>query len=289
MKEKKVIDIGHIGDDSLQGDLPFFEKGDDDKTEEAPPFDDDKPPFMEESPFDDDKPPFMEDELPKEAQPSNPEVEEKLTSLEGRLSQLDSTLANVRKIDEETEDKINKIERSLEEMLHLYELVTNEMNPFVELPSKEAPPQEKAMSQPQPKAAEETPEPLVNVPRSIIEEDVKFSGTELHLEKISNEPTFVMLMLKWLEFLVKKAGYMGMIKALLYYEELGWISEPVRSRLIKYAEEIKAEAGQYGKHTLSIKDHVVSLFFISKLQGIKISPRVYSSVLEELDELGLPE
>jgi len=96
-------------------------------------------------------------------------------------------------------------------------------------------------------------------------------------------------MLKWLEFLVKKAGYMGMIKALLYYEELGGISEPVRSRLIKYAEEIKTEAGQYGKRTLSIKDHIVSLFFISKLQGIKISPRVYSSVLEEIDELGLPE
>lgn len=282
MKEKKV-DIGDLKEDSLGDDLSFPDnKGK--ESGEVPPFEDGKQPFMEEEPFEDDNLPFMEEELPVGPAQSNPELEGKLSSLEDRLTQLDSTLSNVRKIDEETEDKINKIEKSLEEMLHLYELVTNEMNPFVEMPSKEAQP--KITSESKPKAPST---PVVEVPNSILEEDISLGGAELHLAKISNEPTFVMLMLKWLDFLVKKAGYMGMIKALLYYEELGWISEKVRSRMIKYAEEVKAEGSQYGNRTLSIKDHIVSLFFISKLQGIRISPRIYSSIIEELDELGLPE
>jgi archaellum component FlaD/FlaE len=270
MKEKKVIDLGDLKEETLQGDLPFLEDEGKEvkeaKEAESPPFE-----FPTEEALED-KPPFMVEGAPEEPKVVDSAVEDKISSLEERLAQLDSTLANVRKLDEETEEKINKIEKSLEEMLHLYELVTNEMNPFVEVPKKE-----------------EAPPAKVDMPLLKEERTIKVEERELHLDKISNEPTFLMLMLKWLEFLLKKAGYVGMIKALLYYEELGWISESVRSKLIKYAEEIKSDGAYYGKRSLSIKDHMVSLFFISKLQGIRISPSVYASVLEELQELGLQE
>lgn len=275
MKGKKVIDIGNLNEETLQGDPPFFESKDSKESKEALPF---ELPGDEEV-FSEDKPPFMVEASPDEPSMANPEVEDKISALEERLTNLDSTLANVRKIDEETEDKINKIEKSLEEMLHLYELVTNEMNPFVEVQKKEAPQQATPKEEKSP----------VDVEKSLFKDEIKIGEKELYLDKIKNEPTFLMVMMKWLDFLLKKAGYMGMIKALLYYEELGWISESVRSRMIKYAEEIKTDGAPYGKRSLSIKDHIVSLFFISKLQGIKISPSVYSAVLDELEELGLQE
>jgi flagellar protein FlaD len=275
MKEKKVIDLGDLNEKSLQGDIPFLEneiggkESDNGESVEFPPFD-----FLGDK-LGEDKPPFMVEGITETSSPDNaePVVNDKISSLEEKLEQLDTTIATVRKLDEETEEKINRIEKSLEEMLHLYELVTNDINPFVEMTKNEKGNggREKAET-------------------SVVNNDaVKASQRELHLSRINNEPGSLMLMLKWLEFLLKKAGYVGMIKALLYYEGLGWISEKVRSRLIKYAEDIKARGGGYGKRPLSVKDHMVSLFFISKLQGLKITPMVYASVVEELQELGLQD
>lgn len=275
MKEKKVIDLGDLDEDSLQGDIPFLEgdsaeKGNDaEESSEFPPFD-----FPDEG-SEEDKLPFMMDSSPEASTvEADPEVENKITSLEEKLAQLDTTLETVKKLDEETEEKINRIEKSLEEMLHLYELVTNEMNPFVDVPQKNG---------------GNGGEIKLEAPVVKEAEPNETGQKELHLIKINNEPRSLMLVLKWLEFLLKKAGYVGMIKSLLYYEELGWISESVRSRLIKLAEDIKARGGGYGKRPLSIRDHMVSLFFISKLQGLKISPLVYASVVEELQELGLKD
>lgn len=279
MKEKKVIDLGDLKEETLQGDFPFLE-GDEGREIEESREDGESPPF--EFPDEEaleDKPPFMVEGAPEAPKAVDPGVEDKISSLEEKLAQLDSTLANVRKLDEETEEKINKIEKSLEEMLHLYELVTNEVNPFVDVP-------EKKVRREVPKEGDKSP---IEIEKSLFKEEMKFEEKELHLDKINNEPTFLMLMMKWLDFLLKKAGYRGMIKALLYYEELGWISEDVRNKMIKYAEEIKINGAPSGKRSLSIKDHIVSLFFISKLQGIKVSPSVYSAVLDELEELGLQE
>ena len=273
MKEKKVIDLGDLNEDSLQGDIPFLDDdsiGKDNDSGESGEF-----PFEFPDDGEEDKPPFMVEAVPETpAAKDNPEVADKINSLEEKLDQLDTTLETVRKLDEETEEKINRIEKSLEEMLHLYELVTNEMNPFVDAPKKDGDNGGKLKLEPPVVKKAESINPVQN---------------ELHLTKISNEPSSLMLVLKWLEFLLKKAGYVGMIKSLLYYEELGWISERVRSRLIKLAEDIKARGGGYGKRPLTIRDHMVSLFFISKLQGLKISPMVYASVVEELQELGLKE
>jgi archaellum component FlaD/FlaE len=276
MKEKKVIDLGDLDEESLQGDIPFLKddslnKGDDGGEEgEFPPFE-----FPGEE--NDDKPPFMMEtgaETPQSV--PSPEVHDKINTLEEKLDQLDSTLETVRKLDEETEEKINRIEKSLEEMLHLYELVTNEMNPFVDTAKKDDNGGDNIdvnVKLPAPTAVEKP-------------KQIETPETCLHLTQINNEPGNLMLVLKWLEFLLKKAGYVGMIKALLYYEELGWISETVRSKLIKIAEDIKAGGG-YGKKSLTIRDHMVSLFFISKLQGLKVSPMIYASIVEELQELGL--
>ncbi len=277
MKEKKVIDLGDLDEESLQDDVPFLK---DDSLDEGDGGRDggEFPPFEFPGDENEDKPPFMVETGPENSQPmspsNNPEVHNKINTLEEKLDQLDSTLETVRKLDEETEEKINRIEKSLEEMLHLYELVTNEMNPFVDPPKKDDNDDDGVHIEP---AAPVTPEKP-----QYIEKPEK----DLHLAQISNEPGSLMLVLKWLEFLLKKAGYVGMIKALLYYEELGWISETVRSKLIKIAEDIKAGGG-YGKKSLSIRDHMVSLFFISKLQGLKVSPMVYASIVEELQELGL--
>lgn len=261
MKEKKVIDLGNI-DEKIFLDENSPEFGDnreviaDDR--EVPPFEvDEKPPFE------------MQENIGLPAGAGFSDIDGKITSLEDKMTQIDSAIANVRRTNEETDEKLTKIEKSLEGMLSVYELVTNEVNPFVE---------ERGISS-----------GLVSEKTAQVEVVAKSKEGEIRLSKMSNEPSFVMLMLRWLDFLLKKAGYKGMVRALLYYEDLGWISEEIRGRMIKYSRDLGAEKKHGKEKGLNISDHIVSLYFIARLQGIKIDTSMYSSVIEELDKLGMLE
>lgn len=252
MKEKKLIDLGDI-------DEKFFQDEDSSQLKDnRVVIADDKEvlPFksVEKFPFE-----TQDVRLPE---PGLPNAGEKISSLEDKMTQIDSAIANVRRTNEETEEKLSKIEKSLEGMLSVYELVTNEANPFLEG-----------------REVKETAE--------VKSDKIAKPVGEICLTKISNEPSFVMLVLKWLDFLLKKAGYMGMVKVLLYYEDLGWISEAVRSRMVKYSRDLGADKRYTKEKRLSVKDHIVSLYFIAKLQGIKIDASLYSDVIGELDGLGM--
>jgi len=309
-KENEEIDLGEI-------DPNIIEEGE----EETPPFDIDE--GEEDSPFeqeeDEEAPPFEGGDSPsfgeeqKVIPPSMPssEFDEKITSLEDKVNQMDSTLANVRRLHEELEEKINKVEKSLEEMLSVYELVTNEINPFVQKqgealvtssPSitettESAEVEDKKESSPI-REHTEPPEPSIGVSVSKQGmEDFSFQepmerifpeGGNLYLPDIKNDPVSIMILLKWIEFMLKKVGFRGMVNLLLYYENIGWISEKVRNKILKYAREMKIE-DKIKTKKMRVKDHLISLYFITKLQGLKIDTKVYSSVAYELEKIGILE
>lgn len=279
------------------------------KVEEAPPFTAQPaqaPPFAaaQASP-----PSFAQSETPKVA----PEFEKKLVSLESKMSQIDSVLANVRRANEETSEKLGKIEKSMEGILSIYELVTNEINPFISSEKKgkaeeyAAAPASKpaeALSIPIPELQEHKEsakrgnghdsEPSIEdllKPMSFEEEvsQTRMLDRSFRLERINEDPSTIMLLLKWLDFLYRKVGYNGLFRVLLYYEDVGWVSEAARNKILRYARDMQAEGAPVQERKLKVTDHIVSLYFIAKLQGIKVSPMLYSSVVNELDQLGILE
>lgn len=269
MREKKVIDLGDIDEKIfLDEDSSGFRDNREVIVEEK-----EVPPFEAEG----EKPPFeMQENVGLPVGAGFSDVEGKIASLEDKMAQIDSAIANVRRTNEDTDEKLGKIEKSLEGMLSVYELVTNEVNPFVEERGLRG-----TMDMKTSVLVSEKTVPAAEVAAKPKE--------EICLTKISNEPSFVMLMLKWLDFLLERAGYMGMIKVLLYYEDLGWISEAVRGRMIKYSRDLGAEKKYAKGKGLTVRDHIVSLYFITKLQGIKLDAGIYSSVVGELENLGMLE
>ena len=289
-KEDEKIDLGDIDPNMVE------------EEEEAPPFGGDE---ETESPFeseDSENAPFFDkgEEAPfiEETQAVVPtEFDEKISTLEEKVNQMDSALANVRRMHEELEEKLNKLEKSLEEMLSIYELVTNEINPFVEhendaVETEREEPKEEGhppplQSYPEQKVEflPETPKPKVS-DKASKKELKSVPDLEIRLEKLKEDPFSIMILFKWIEFMLKRVGFRGMVNLLIYYESIGWISEEVRSKILKYAREI--DFGEKPKRRkMSAKDHLISLYFIAKLKGIKIETTVYSPVAVELERMGI--
>ena len=76
------------------------------------------------------------------------------------------------------------------------------------------------------------------------------------------------LALEWVEYLVDVGGVVGARRALRRYEDLGWISEPVRSDLTDYLDGVSADADAFGSAgRLDVDQHTTSLTYISRLAG----------------------
>jgi archaellum component FlaD/FlaE len=92
------------------------------------------------------------------------------------------------------------------------------------------------------------------------------------LNWVSSDPNSVVVLMKWLQFLIDKVGKQNLVDVLDYYVDVGWISEKIISNLIDYSEGITDDSkiGEKKKLTdLNAKDHIQSLLFIQRLKGEK--------------------
>jgi archaellum component FlaD/FlaE len=92
------------------------------------------------------------------------------------------------------------------------------------------------------------------------------------LNWVSSDPNSVVVLMKWLQFLIDKVGKENLIDVLDYYVDVGWISEKIISNLIDYSEGITEDSKIPEKKKLSdlqAKDHIQSLLFIQRLKGEK--------------------
>lgn len=110
------------------------------------------------------------------------------------------------------------------------------------------------------------------------------------LTEIPNDPESVVVLMKWLQYLVDKLGKNHLPDVLGYYVDIDWISDDVRLDIIKYSkgitDENKRKQAENGAANLSTKDHIQSLLFIQKLKGNQLDERFIWKIDREMEKMG---
>lgn len=110
------------------------------------------------------------------------------------------------------------------------------------------------------------------------------------LNNIPNDPENVVVLMKWLQYLVDKVGKNKLIDVLDYYVDIGWISDKIVNNLVEYSEGITEERKEGGAtenklSDLQAKDHIQSLLYIQRLKGIKPDSYFLSRIERNLNKM----
>jgi archaellum component FlaD/FlaE len=118
-------------------------------------------------------------------------------------------------------------------------------------------------------------------PADILGEDMQ------PLEHIPSDPESIVVIMKWLQYLVEKIGKNNLPDVLGYYVDIGWISDDVRLDLISYSKGITGEPAQAGTQSphLPTRDHLQSLLFIQKLKGLQLDERFLSKIERDMEKM----
>jgi archaellum component FlaD/FlaE len=118
-------------------------------------------------------------------------------------------------------------------------------------------------------------------PADILGEDMQ------PLEHIPSDPESIVVIMKWLQYLVEKIGKSNLPDVLGYYVDIGWISDDVRLDLISYSKGITGEPAQAGTQSshLPTRDHLQSLLFIQKLKGLQLDERFLSKIERDMEKM----
>ncbi|USG99299.1 flagellar protein [Thermococcus argininiproducens] len=123
------------------------------------------------------------------------------------------------------------------------------------------------------------------IPKDVREALISPTKMRARLEHLPNDTVSTMIALKWLGFLIERAGMLNLENVLEFYYTIGWISEEVLESLLKYANGTRPhqrEPNWKPDDKLTIQDHLISLLFIERLRGTKITPEVLNSLEREL-------
>jgi len=91
------------------------------------------------------------------------------------------------------------------------------------------------------------------------------------LSEIPTDPESVIILMKWLQYLIDRCGHSNLSAILDYYVDIGWISQEAKISLVDYShgitEEKKTETERKDVTNLPSRDHIQSFLFIQKLKG----------------------
>lgn len=107
------------------------------------------------------------------------------------------------------------------------------------------------------------------------------------LEQIPNDPESIVVIMKWLQYLVDKTGKNNLPDILGYYVDIGWISDNVRLDLIGYSKGLIEDLTPPNTRSsyLPTRDHLQSLLFIQKLKGIQLDDRFIGKIERDLEKM----
>lgn len=110
------------------------------------------------------------------------------------------------------------------------------------------------------------------------------------LNNIPNDPESIIIVMKWLQYLIDKCGRMNLNEILDYYVDIGWINDEVKISLLDYSSGISEEKYNNGKNQqnandLSSNDHIQSLMFIQKLKGYKFDKHFIDRIEGEMSRI----
>lgn len=239
------------------------------------------------------------------------EVQNNISSMDHKLSELE-TANNLK------DEKLSEIDENMSKFLSLYEVVNNQYNPFVSGEDMPVQMQPKEIvldangdsSSTEENSSEEKIEEVsegssikdkleqmnggvTSQTKKLISKDDLDALLELDtidldsaaadavpLTHMKSSTNSLVVILSWLEYLVKKAGIIETKKTLTYYTEtLKWITPEVYFELDKFLRGMEDIEGET-KERLNVRDHIVSLYFISKLNEKKLDDRLTKAVLQ---------
>ena len=92
------------------------------------------------------------------------------------------------------------------------------------------------------------------------------------LKELPSDPENIIVLMKWLQYLLDKCGRDNLSNILDYYVDIGWISQNAKISLIDYSQGITGESNneevtRQNITNLPSKDHIQSFIFIQKLKG----------------------
>ena len=110
--------------------------------------------------------------------------------------------------------------------------------------------------------------------------NIKKDVSGIPLKKLKTDTNSLVILLNWLKYLVKICGHEKSREALKYYAEvLKWISSEVYFEIDKYLDGLEIEPNKK-LQKLRIRDHIVSLYFISKLNNGILDKKLTDTVLK---------
>jgi len=110
------------------------------------------------------------------------------------------------------------------------------------------------------------------------------------LTKIPRDPENVIIIMKWLQYLIDKCGRPNLTNILEYYVDIGWISQDAKINLIDYSygiteKERKGETARKHITDLPSRDHIQSFIYIQKLKGIQFDKHFIDRIESELSRI----
>ena len=125
----------------------------------------------------------------------------------------------------------------------------------------------------------------LKVPEGVMGDTPKWNVEPL--TDIPNNPESVIVLMKWLQYLIDKCGRPNLTNILDYYVDIGWISQDAKMGLIDYSQGITEQSKKddtVKKHIndLPSKDHIQSLVYIQKLKGLQLDKHFIDRIESEL-------
>ena len=107
------------------------------------------------------------------------------------------------------------------------------------------------------------------------------------LKEVPSDPESIIVLMKWLQYLLDKCGRDNLSNILDYYVDIGWLSQDAKISLIDYSQGItdegaKGEIPRKNITDLPSKDHIQSLIFIQKLKGRRFDKHFIDRIDSEL-------
>lgn len=105
------------------------------------------------------------------------------------------------------------------------------------------------------------------------------------LEALPEDIVSTMIALKWLGFLIDRVGIQNLESVLEFYYDIGWISEKVLNTLLRYAKGTRPhhrDPEWKPSEKLTVQDHLISLLFIERLRGLRITRDVLDKLEREV-------
>jgi len=126
-------------------------------------------------------------------------------------------------------------------------------------------------------------------PKIVKVDDIQVPSQELinlePLTKIPNDPESIIVLMKWLQYLIDRCGRPNLPGLLDYYVDIGWISDEAKINIMDYSNGITEEITKSGTNELQAKDHIQSLLFIQKIKGKQIDKHFIDRIESEISRI----